>query len=477
MSRFVESEDRDQGSLLPARIEEFIEEDNPARVIEAFIEGLDLKALGFEVTPAVTGRPAYHPALMLKIYLYGYMNRVQSSRRLEQECRRNLELIWLTGRLAPDFKTIADFRRDNGAAIAGVCARFIIICREIGLFRRALAIIDGSRFKGVNSRERNFTRGKVKKRIAQVEDAISRYLQALDAADRQESFGVPSESGRLRDKLKLLDTQMQKLKEMEKAVEEAPDHQVSLTDPDARSMSTGGRSVGVVGYNVQTAVDPEHHLIISHEVTNKIDRGQLPHMAAKAKDALKVEELEVIADRGYFAGVDIVACKNMKVDALAPRSHTSNAAADGRFDKDAFIYQPDEDAYRCPAGQTLSRRSQSTEAGLKLIAYWTKACPDCPIKTKCTIGSERRVKRWEHEHVIEAMQKRMKEIGDPMGLRRQVVEHPFGTIKSWMGATHFLCKGFAAVSTEMALHVLAYNIRRVIAILGPSKLREAFAAA
>jgi transposase len=243
-------------------------------VIDAFVDALDLAGMGFDLIPARTGRPAYHPGAMLKIYIYGYMNRIQSSRRLETECQRNLELMWLTGRLAPDFKTMADFRRDNGAAICAACGQFIAICRRIGMFTLPMAVVDGSRFKGVNARDKNFTRGKVKSRIGQVEEAIARYLRELDAADRHERMGFASDGARLRDKLTKLEAQMAMLKAMEAKVAEAEDHQVSLTDPDTRSMVTGLRLVGVVGYNVQTATDLEHHLIIAHEVTNSVtDRG------------------------------------------------------------------------------------------------------------------------------------------------------------------------------------------------------------
>lgn len=477
MGRFVEGADRLQDSFLPARIEDFVTDDSPARVIDAFVDALDLRDIGFDIEPAATGRPSYHPALILRIYLYGYMNRFQSSRRLEQECRRNLELMWLTGQLTPDFKTIADFRRDNGAGIVAACAKFVVICRELGLLNRTLAVIDGSKFKGVNSRDRNYTHGKVKARLSQVEDAIARYLQALDAADRQEQFGKSSEGDRLREKLALLEAQMRKLKEMEQAVEDAPDHQVSLTDPDTRSMVPGLRLVGVVGYNVQAVVDPDSHLIVAHEVTNQVvDRGQLPSMAARAKEALDVEHLEVIADRGYFSGEDIRACQEMGVSALAPKTQTSNAKADGRFSKDDFVYVADQDAYRCPAGEMLTRRFETMDGAMLILIYLTTACSACPIKARCTTGEQRRVRRWEYEHIVEAMQARMREVGNPMAIRRQTAEHPFGTIKAWMGATHFLCKRLPRVLTEMSLHVLAYNLRRVIKILGPTRLKEALAA-
>jgi len=477
MGGFIEGADRGQASFLPACLSDYVDNDNPARAIDVFVEALDLNSLGFRSAPAATGRPGYDPATLLRLYVYGYLNRIQSSRRLERECHRNIELMWLTGRLAPDHKTIADFRRNNGAAICAACAQFIVICRQIGLFQRALAVVDGSKFKGVNARDRNFTRGKVKKRLGRLNDAVAGYLASLDAADREENVNRAASCERLRGKLALVAAQVQKLKAMEAAVEAAPDHQVSLTDPDTRLMVTGDRLAGVVGYNVQTAVETEHHLIIAHEVTNHVgDRGQLPDMAAKAKDALGFDEIDVIADMGYFRGPDLLTCRDMGIHALVPKPDTSNARAAGRYGKEDFLYLPDQDAYRCPAGQLLTRRFESVEGGLAMSTYWTSGCPACPLKPQCTTGGERRVKRWEHEDVVEELSARRKAIGDAMAIRRETVEHPFATIKAWMGATHFLCKGLKAVRTEMSLHILAYNLRRLLSVLGIGKLCAAIAA-
>jgi len=283
MKRFVEGEDRKQATLLPACLDDYVTEDNPVRVIDVFIDELDLEALGFAgVVPEVTGRPAYHPATLLKVYLYGYLNRIQSSRRLERESQRNIELMWLTGRLMPDFKTIADFRRDNGPAIRAACAQFVVLCRNLNLFTRAVVALDGSRFKAVNNRDKNFTVAKVAKRIEQVEASIARYLAALDRADRQDDDVAEAKTVRLKEKIEGLRRQMQSLKEMDREVEAAPDKQVSLTDPDARSMATSGKGTGIVGYNVQMAVDAEHHLIVAHEVTNiGSDRAQLTSMGKR----------------------------------------------------------------------------------------------------------------------------------------------------------------------------------------------------
>ena len=305
MRRFVEGVDRGQNTLFPECLEDWIGEENPVRVIEVFVDELDLAELGFSgVDPEATGRPSYHPSLLLKLYIYGYLNRVQSSRRLEREAGRNVEVMWLTGRLAPDHKTIADFRKDNGRALRQVCARFVALCRTMGLLTQASVAIDGSKFKAVNNRDKNFTRAKMDRRMAQIEESVARYLQQLDTADRQEpSEALKTKTSRLKEKIAVLKEQMQRLEILKVQMLAAPDQQISLTDPDARSMATSGRGSGVVGYNVQVAVDTEHHLIVTHEVTNVgTDRSQLAHMAKETKATLEVEKLDAVADRGYFSG-------------------------------------------------------------------------------------------------------------------------------------------------------------------------------
>jgi transposase len=477
MGRFVEGEDRSQSTLLPERLDDYVTEDNPVRVVDVFVDNLDLAALGFDrATAQATGRPGYHPATLLKIYIYGYLNRVQSSRRLEREAQRNIELMWLTGRLAPDFKTIADFRKDNGPAIRKACREFVVLCRRLNLFSQALVAIDGSKFKAVNNRDRNYTRTKVQRRIEQIEESVVRYLSELDSADRQGAAHVAeARTTQLREKVEKLQSEMQRMKTLAKEVEAAPDGQISLTDPDARSMMT--RGTGIVGYNVQTAVDAQHHLIVDHQVTNVgSDRGQLAIMAKRARTAMQAEHLEVVADRGYFNGEEIVACVDAGITAFVPRTQTSNSQAKGLFGKRDFTYVSETDTYQCPAGQSLIWRFSSVEKGMTLHCYWSSACKDCALKTQCTSSKERRVKRWEHEAVIEAMQQRLNQDPDKMRIRRQTVEHPFGTLKSWMGSTHFQMRTLKHVSTEMSLHVLAYNLKRVMRILGAAPLMQAMCA-
>jgi transposase len=472
MKRFVEGEDRLQAALLPHCLDDYVTEDNPVRVIEAFIDELDLAMLGFAgVVPETTGRPAYHPATLLKIYLYGYLNRVQSSRRLERETRRNVEVMWLTGRLSPDFKTIADFRKDNGPAIRATCKQFVVLCRRLELFSEAIVAIDGSKFKAVNNRDKNFTPNKIQRRMEQIEASINRYLSGLDAADRQEGEAAQAKAVRLRDKIAALKEQLQEFKKIALAVRAAPDQQISLTDPDARSMATSGKGTGIVGYNVQTVVDARNHLIVAHEVTNiGHDRDQLSKMAEQAREGIGHNALTVLADRGYFKGEEILACDQAGIIPYVPKPLTSGAKAEGRFGKQDFVYIVEDDEYRCPAGERLTWRFDNVEHGLTLRNYWASNCTRCPMKPQCTTGRERRIKRWEHEAVIDAMQQRLEQKPDIMRVRRQTVEHPFGTLKAWMGATHFLTRTLKRVSTEMSLHVLAYNLKRVIAILGVSPL-------
>jgi macrodomain Ter protein organizer (MatP/YcbG family) len=406
--------------------------------------------------------------VLLKLYIYGYLNRVQSSRRLEREAGRNVEVMWLTCRLVPDHKTIADFRKDCGSAIQQVCVRFVELCRQMGLLTTASVAIDGSKFKAVNTRDKNFTRGKVERRRAQLEESVARYLAQLDTADRQEpSEELAAKTAHLREKLVKLEGEMQRLAAMEKSMLASPDQQISLTDPDSRSMATSGRGSGVVGYNVQVAVDTDHHLIIAHEVTNTgSDRAQLANIASRAKDALGIDKLEAVADRGYYSGVEILACDKAGIAVTLPKPMTSGLEARGRFGKQDFVYLGDEDVYRCPAGEKLSYHYTNEEDGQRLRRYWTNACRDCALKAHCTTGKERRITRWEHEHVLEAVQSRLDRNPQAMRQRRETVEHPFGTLKMRMGATHFLMKRLPKVATEMALHVLAYNLTRVMNIMG-----------
>jgi transposase len=474
MKRFIEGENRTQATLLPECLDDYIAEDNPVRAVDAFVDELDLKELGFAgADPAATGRPSYHPTVLLKIYIYGYLNRIASSRRLEREAQRNVELMWLTGRLAPDFKTIADFRHDKSLGIGNVCSRFVRLCRDLKLFTQAIVAVDSSKFKAVNSRDRNFTPGKVDRRQEQIEESIQRYLSALETADRTQPAEVEAKTERLREKIGTLREQMRRMDAIGDQLKHQPDKQISLTDPDARSLVSLAKGTGMVGYNVQAVVEAKHHPIVAHEVTNAgNDRAQLSKMAGAAKTAMGKVRLQALADRGYFNSPEIKACTQAKITPMVPKPMTSNAKAEGRFSKADFIYLAKEDEYQCPAGERAIHRFSTVENGLTIHKYWPSSCPRCPLKRQCTTSSYRRVARWEHEAVLEAMQRRLDRKPDAMTVRRRTIEHVFGTLKHWMGSTHFLTRGIQHVATEMSLYVLAYNFKRLIKLLGmPNTVR------
>ena len=476
MKRFITGQDRTQSTLLPELLDEYITEENPVRVIDLFVDQLDLASLGFEgVVPADTGRPSYHPAVLLKLYVYGYLNRIQSTRRLETEALRNVELMWLITRLAPDFKTIANFRRENGKAIRKVCAQFIELCRQMNLFTDAMVAIDGSKFKAVNSSDQNFTQAKIKRRIQEAQASIAQYLKDLEAADLRSPAQSTAHQVRLKERIALFTEQMAQLQAIEEKVQAAPDKQISMSDPDARSMQHRGG--GIVGYNVQAAVDTKNHLIVAHELTNVgHDRSALAKIAGQAKAALQATELTVVADKGYYSGQEIKDCMESGVTPIMPKCNTSNNRANGLFNKNAFIYHPDKNEYECPAGEALIERFRTVEHGKTLLAYWSSSCSTCTLKPQCTTSVEnRRIKRWEHEAVLDQMQGNLEAMPDAMKIRRCTIEHTFGTLKSWMGATHFLTKTKEHVSTEISLHILAYNLKRVMKIMGSSNLMKAMA--
>ena len=466
-----------QATLFPERLDDYIAEENAVRVIDVFLDSLDLSGLGFKTEPADTGRPACHPATLLRLFIYGYLNRIQSSRRLEREAGRNVELMWLTSRLAPDFKTIADFRKNNTKAITRVCREFVLICRKLNLFTDSLAAIDGRKFKAVNNRNRNFTQGKIKLRLKQIDESIARYLGQIATEDRVELATSKHKVERLEKKIDKLKKEINQLNNIQDQLKEVSDKQISLTDPDARSMATSGHGTGMVAYNVQAAVDSRHHLILAHEVTNQgHDRKQLANMAAQAKSILSADDLTVVADRGYYSGEEIKTCDEAGIKTYLPKLQTSGNQAKGLFGKRDFIYHSGYDEYECPAGERAIFRGCRQEGGKMIRRYWSSSCVRCSIKSQCTTGKERRISRWEHEAILDELEDRMERAPDMMKVRRSTVEHPFGTLKSWMGSTHFQMKTIKRVSAEMSLNVLAYNLKRAMKILGPVELMKAMQA-
>jgi transposase len=461
---------REQLILFPESLDEYITADNPVRFIDAWVDTLDLAALGFSQTlPAETGRPGYDPRVLLKLYLYSYLNRTRSSRKLEQECQRNVEVMWLMRKLSPDHKTIADFWKDNHTAFKEIFKAFCLLCRELELFGGELVAIDGSKFKAVNSAKRNFTQTKVTQYLAEMEQRLKAYLKELDQADQAETPAVtPRRSAaELQAKIERLKTRQVKYQGYLKQMEESGESQLSLTDPDSRAMPNSPKAP--VAYNVQTAVDSKHHLIVAQDVTNEItDRDQLSPMALEAKTTLEVDQLKAVADRGYAHGKELKTCLEAGIEPYVAQPETSANAKLGLFGKQQFVYDPETDTYRCPGGQSLSFRFNTVEKERHIRYYKTSACGRCPLKAKCT-----RITRWIDEHIIEQTQQRVKEHPEIMRKRKELVEHPFGTLKFWWDHSHFLMRGLQKVKAEFSLSTLAYNIRRVLNILGVQRLMAA----
>jgi len=473
---FIEGAQRDQIALFPDALQDYIGADNPVRFLDAYVGQLDLERLGFRhASVADVGRPPYDPGDLLRLYLYGYLNRIRSSRRLERECERNVELLWLLRRLRPDFKTIADFRKDNREAVIGVCREFTDLCRRLDLFGGELVAIDGSKFKAVNSRARNFNGPKVKRKVDQIDQKIEAYLKELDEEDQREPESAGPSAEELRQKIQKLRERREELQGIEKQLQGGEESQISLTDGDSRSMTLGASRGTLVGYNVQLAVDAKHKLIVDHEVTNAVtDRDQLSAMASRAKEVLQVEELQAVADMGYYFGKQIKACVEAGITPYLPQPETSANKKLGLFTKKDFRYDPDRDCYLCPAGQSLNYRFATTELERDIRYYATSACGRCELKARCTRNKEgRRITRWVDEALLEQMEMRVHSEPGKIRKRKELVEHPFGTLKHSMNQGYFLMRGLAKVRAEMSLSVMAYNIKRAIKILGVPKMLAA----
>lgn len=472
---YIEGEDRKQTVLFPEVLDDYISEENAVRFIDVFIEGLDLSELGFlKAIPKETGRPPYDPGDLLRLYVYGYLNRTRSSRRLETEAGRNLELMWLMRKLRPDFKTIADFRKDNAQGIKQVCREFTLWCKRLELFGGELVAIDGSKFRAVNSPKRNFTEKKLRRMLKEIDGKIEEYLKQLDRQDQQESGQRRLSPEQLKEKIEQYQQRRGQYQQWKTDLEGGAESQVSLTDPQSRSMRVGH---GVeVSYNVQIVVDHKHKLVVEHEVSNEVtDQGQLSAMAKKAQERLGVQTLEVVADRGYYNGGEVKACEESGMTVYVPKPNNSSNLKRGLFTKEDFVYQPDKDCYRCPAGKELSYRYQTLEQGRLMRSYAISGCKSCELRSGCSINKKgiRSIKRWVDEAILEAMARRIAEHPEKVELRKCLVEHPFGTIKRAMNQGYFLMRGLTKVGAEMSLTVLAYNLKRVINILGVRTMVEA----
>jgi transposase len=472
----ITGHDRSQTLLLPESLDEYVSPDNPVRFIDAFVDKLDLAATGFAgVEPRATGRPSYDPADLLKLYIYGYLNRVRSSRRLEAETHRNVEVIWLLRHLKPDFKTIADFRRDNRKAFRAVFREFTLLCRQLDLFGRELLAVDGTRIKAVNNKDRNFTRASLTEFIKLADAKLEDYLHRLDTSDASEATMAGSRVKNLAEKINAIRGRRSRCQEMLAHLDRTGEEQVSLTDPDSRAMAAHTR-VGV-GYNAQVAVDAKHKLIVEQQITNQVvDMGLLTQTAAPAKEVLGVETIAVVADRGYFKIEDIEACELAGMTPYVPRPQRGHSVKAGLFRKDEFLYDPTSNSFRCPGGHRLDVYSSSLMRGLKKVNYVNKdACRDCPIRARCTNGGFRSVSRLENEAVLDRMQARLAQRPDILARRRETVEHPFGSIKQWMNQGAFLMRGLANVRGEFSLTALAYNLKRVLNLVEFPELMAAVA--
>ena len=470
---YVQGEDRGQAALLPAAIDDYVTADAPVRVIDAFVDGLDVRGLGFgRSVPAVTGRPPYDPRDLLKLYLYGYLNEVRSSRRLERECSRNVEVMWLLRQLAPDFKTIADFRRDNGAAIVGSCRAFVLFCRDQGLFTARLVALDGSKFRAAASAKRVMGRREIAQETAHLDRRIAEYLVGLDESDACEPDEVPSATAAALEALRARRVELDQL-----AAKLDCEERNTLVEGelDARPMGIG-KGPKPPSYNLQTAVDADAGLIVHHEVTSEPnDTRQLYPMAKATKDTLGVSNLAVVADAGYSSGTAGADCEADGITACVPTNRSIHSQGDGTlFGRSAFVYQPEADAYICPAGHVLVRKQEVMRRD-RMILYAARDCAGCLLKPRCTTAERRFVSRHLHEDALERMNARFQADPSLIRQRRSASEHPFGTIKRMTAGGRFLTRGLRKVSGEAALSVLAYNIIRAINLIGAATLRAKLA--
>lgn len=463
---YIAGQPRDQITLFPEAMEEYVTAENPVRFIDAYVENLDVVHLGFQrATLPRVGRSPYHPKDLIRLYIYGYLNRVRTTRTLEKESQRNLELMWLMRRLQPDYKTIGDFRKDNKKALQGVCREFIVLCRQMQLFGGELLAIDGSKFKAVNSSKQSYTQSYCTKHVEQIEEQVKQYLDSLEQADAQEDL-VEKEctSEQLQQKIQFLQQNKQYYQGLLEEMQQTGKTQICLTDEDSRMMLHHGRIEPC--YNVQTVVDAKHKLIVAHEVTqDTCDKNLLAPMAIAAQEILEVESLAVVADKGYYNREQVQHCEDQNITCYVSVPEETPSQK-GLYTQDQFTYDAASDSFQCPAGATLTYRGQSKTQGQIRWIYKTEACEGCPLKAKCTTANQRIVNRTNQDHIKHTLRQRMKQYPEMMHHRRCLSEHPFGSLKQWMNQGFFLTKGLEQVQTEMSLSILAYNLKRVLKIMG-----------
>lgn len=472
---FIAGADRQQTHLLPAALEDYVTPDNPVRFLDAFVAKLNLSAAGFlfpRQDPLGRGRPAYQPADLLKLYLYGYLQQLRSSRRLEAECTRNLEVLWLVRQLRPDFKTIADFRKDNAKAFKAVVREFTRLCRQLDLFGGQLLAIDGTKIKASNAADRNWSQGKLAKQQAQIEAKLDDYLQALETADAADMPAAAPSATELKAKIARLTERQSQIQERLHTLAQTGASQLSATDPDSRGMKSAHGHI--VGYNVQGSVDAKHHLLVTTEATQlAADQGQLADVAQAAKAELEIQQADVVADGGYFKSEDLKTCQEMGLEAHLPAVENSPSERAGLYGKDDFRYDAPQDVYHCPNGSQLSRRRQMEDKGRVIFTYdHPPACAGCPLKGRCTKAGHRTVSRWEHEAVLERMTAAVAAQPEKLAARKTLIEHCWGTLK-WLLPGGFLVRGKIKVGAEVSLAHFGYNLKRALAVVGLEKLLAA----
>ncbi len=470
--RYVQGHNREQETMFPSVMDDYVTEDNPVRFLDAYVDTLDLLKLGFtHADPQAIGRKPYNPADLLKLYIYGYLNRVRSSRMLEKETIKNLEVIWLLRGLRPDFKTIADFRKDNKGALKKVHREFVLYCRELNLFALELIAIDGSKFAAVNHTRKVFSKKKIEKMIKEIDQSINNYLENIEQNDKNEMGASHSVDNKVKKKIKHLKTQKSILQGYKAELDETGETQIALTDPECRIMRTGHKGQDAC-YNVQSAVDSKHKLVVDFDITNEgNDLHQLDNMTNRVKELFQIESFKAVADLGYFEKNEIKNCQDNHVECYLPEGNKSQNSKKGLYTIKDFQYDAENDCFICPAKRQLKGTRIRVHSGKNEKDYWTAACRKCQQKSKCTTSKDvRHLYRWEQEGIIDEMRQRVKENPEIIAARRDIVEHPFGTIKYTMGHYYFLCKGLEMVKTEMSLSFLAYNMKRVMNIIGVKQL-------
>jgi len=471
---YIKGEDRNQIIMFPESIDEYISEENPVRLIEAYVEGLDLESFGFTGTnPTAVGHPSYDPKDEIKLYLYGYLNRIRSSRRLEDEAARNIEVMWLLKKLKPDFKTIADFRKDNKKALKAVFRDFNKLCDEWDLFGKELVAIDGSKFRACNSKKNNYNAKKLDRHLKYIDEKIDKYMKELDEKDIEESSDRKPDLKEIKERIEELKNRKVKYESYKKDLEGKGGNEISVTDPDSRLMSNSNNNIGV-SYNVQTTVDAKYKMIADFKVTqNSNDFGELDNMALRAKKLFGGKEFEVVADKGYYKAEDLKKCVDNGITPYVAKQTYSNGTHDKDFYPDKFKYDRERNIYICPAGKELyyrrDRKSKGKVVGSDYNNY--EACKNCEYKERCTKSKTgRSIVQHVDQDFLDTIDIQTEESNEKYRIRQEIVEHPFGTVKRGWGAYYFLTKRKVSVTAEMALTFLAYNFKRAMNILGVKEM-------